>query len=199
MKFLYFFYFSLAPIQFQNPNTTKMIPVVCVSIVDHIGESFVFQSNENSDNNAALDDSVSTMIAKYMHASSTLPTIPSNFECALSKLLAMHQNADDFVRNFTNFLTIIDEEMFKNTEHASNSTEYFQNKFRICCEFVNAILTHIQLNANAFKPLRPSSKTTTRIPTVFYRIVFWPLSLQLDKNEVSSRLVLFFSCFHFDQ
>lgn len=163
-----------------------MIPIVCASIIDHIGESFVFQSDSNSDDNQALDGDVSKIIAKYMHASSTLPTIPSNFEYSLSKLLANHQDADDFVRHFTQFLTIIDEQMFKNTEHASNSTEYFQNKFQICCEFVNAILTHIQLNANAFKPLRPSSKTTTRIPNVFYRIVFWPLSLHLDKDEVSS-------------
>lgn len=158
--------------------------------MDRIGESFLFHSDENSDSNMALDGDVSALIAKYMHASSTLPTIPSNFECSLSKLLANHQNADDFVRNFTNFLTVIDEQMFRNTEHASNSTEYFQNKFQICCEFVNAILTHIQLNANAFKPLRPNSKTTTRIPVVFYRIVFWPLSLHLSKNEVSSRFFL---------
>lgn len=163
-----------------------MIPVVCLSIIDHVGNSFIFQSDENSDSNVALDGDVSALIAKYMHASSTLPSIPSNFECSLSKLLAHHQNADDFIRNFTNFLTVIDEQMFRNTEHANNSTEYFQNKFQICCEFVNAILTHIQLNANAFKPLRPNSKTTTRIPNVFYRIVFWPLSLQLSKNEVSS-------------
>lgn len=167
-----------------------MIPVVCVSIIDHIGESFIFQSNENSDNKA-LDGYVGTIIAKYMHASSTLPTIPSNFECSLAKLLANHQNADDFVRNFTSFLTIIDEQMFKNTEHANNSTEYFQNKFQICCQFVNAVLNHIQLNANAFKPLRPNSKTTTRIPTVFYRIVFWPLSMHLSKNEVSFLLLFF--------
>lgn len=162
-----------------------MIPVVCVSIIDHIGESFILQSNQSSSNNAALNEYASTTIAKYMHGCSTLPSIPANFELSLSKLLANHQDATDFVRNFTSFLTIIDEQMFSNTEHASNSTEYFQNKFKICCEFVNAILNQIQWNADAFKPLRPNAKTAARIPNVFYRIVFWPLSLQLSKAEVN--------------
>lgn len=173
-----------------------MIPNVCASIIDHIDESFIFQSNQNSDNNKALDGSVGAVIAKYMHATSTLPSIPSNFECKLSKLLANHQSADDFIRNFTNFLTVVDEQMFKNTELASNSTEYFRNKFEICCEFVNVILTHIQLNANAFKPLRPSSKATTRIPSVLYRIVFWPLSLHLEKHEVNPHLFFSLDMFH---
>ena len=173
-----------------------MISVVCISIVDHIGESFIFDEN-NED--AALDGSTSTIVAKYMNASCTLPTIPSKFELSVSKLLANHQDAVDFVRNFTNFLSTIDEGMFKNTEHANNSTEYFQNKFQICCEFVNAILNHIQLNASAFKPLRPNAKTT-RIPNVLYKIVYWPLSLHLSKNEVNhffSYLKEFFLFFYF--
>lgn len=180
-----FFFDHFNSVHLQNPSKTKMVPVVCISIIDHIGESFISQSNENS-NTMALNESVSTTIAKYMNAASTLPNVPVNFERSLSRLLANYQDATDFVRNFTNFLTIIDEQMLRNTEHASNSTEYFQNKFKICCEFVNAVLNHIHLNADAFKPLRPNSKITTRIPNVFYRILFWPLSLQLNKNEVSS-------------
>lgn len=167
-----------------------MIPVVCVSIIGHISESFVFQSDQNV-SKTALDGYVSTIVAKYMHASSTLPNISANFESSLSKLLSNEQDTGDFVRNFTNFLTIIDEQMFKTTENTNNSTGYFPNKFSICCEFVNVILTHIQLNADAFKPLRPNSKATTRIPSVFYKIVYWPLSLQLIKTEVSH---CFFLC-----
>lgn len=162
-----------------------MIPLVCATIIDQICASFIFEPNENG----LVAENVCKTIAKFMNTIIIMPNMPSHFEDSLKKLLAVPVDSNEFERNLSKLLTVIDEEFFKCNQTATDSIYYFSNKFTISSEFINCILAHIQMNAN-------TTAKSMRIPSVFYNVIFWPLTLSLDKAEVS--FFLFFHCSHFN-
>lgn len=160
-----------------------MFPLVCSSIIDHVSASFIFEPNENG----VIADDVSKTVAKYMNVAVRFPKNQWRFEASLSKLLAVPvQDFDEFYQYFTKFLTVIDEHFFKikKCDQLDETTNESLDVPMMCCQFINCILSYIQINADAFKEIR-SNATNIRIPQVFFNIIYWPLSYSLSKNDVS--------------
>lgn len=166
---------------FQSFNTdSRMIPLVCASILDHISSSFVFDPSEDGEISADVSESV----AKFMNICLRYPNTQSRFETSLSRLLSVPEvNVEQFFQNLSNFLSIIDEQVFKSNEQSSEMT--LLDAPMMCCQFINCILTYIQSNADAFKTIQLNT-TNLRIPPLFFNIIYWPLSFSLSKDDVSS-------------
>ncbi|XP_055318970.1 telomere-associated protein RIF1 [Sitodiplosis mosellana] len=161
-----------------DPNQTRMIPVICASILGNVSTSFIFDRNEGD---IITDDTIKA-IAKLMNTLIQLPSMQSRFNESLSKLMAVPQDANLVVPNFTHFLTEIHEQFFKNDNQAANTGEINANKLTISCEFIDGILQYIHTNSEQLKETLSNSKTT-QIPQVFYNILYWPLSMALNRNE----------------
>lgn len=156
-----------------------MIPLVCASILDHISSSFVFDPSENGE----ISADVSKSVAKFMNICLLYPSNQLRFETSLTNLLAVPRvSVEQMFENLSNFLSIIDEQVFKCNEQSSEITSL--DAPMMCCQFINCILTYIQSNADAFKTIQLNS-TNLRIPPVFFNIIYWPLSFSLSKDDVS--------------
>lgn len=149
-----------------------MIPVVCSSILGHIGSSFVF---ERADGDIITDDQIKTII-RLMNTLILLPSMQSRFSESLSKLLVVPQENNNIESNFAHFLNEIYDQFFKTDGKIDSVSEKYSNKLTISYEFVHCILQYIQINADKFKEMQ--------IPQIFYNILYWPLSLPLNRNEV---------------
>lgn len=159
-----------------------MIPLVCASVFDQIGSSFVFEPSENGE----ISENVSKTIAKFMNVTMGYPKCQLRLEATLSKLLAIPQlYVENFYQNFANFLTVIDEHFFKANEQINESVSECFDAPMMCCQFINCILTYIQLNADAFKAAIRPNTTDLRIPPVLFKIIYWPLLFSLSKDDVS--------------
>lgn len=164
-----------------------MIPAVCSSILGHVCTSFIFDRNEGD----AISDETIKAIAKLMDtmAISTLTQLPnmqSRFNESLSKLMAVPQDASLFVPNFAHFLSEIYEQFFKKddeTEENSN-VDVNANRVSISYDFIDGILSYIETNSEQLKEMFADSKTP-QIPQAFYNILYWPLSMALNRIEVS--------------
>lgn len=150
-----------------------MVPVVCSSILGHVGTSFVF---EQAADGGLTEDMVKT-IAQLMNTLILLPSMQSRFSQSLSKLLVTPQDTSDSERIFLHLLNEIYNQFFNNNEQIDRSSEKFVNKLTIGYEFVDCILQYIQINADTFK--------IKQIPQVFYKMLYWPLSLPLNRVEVN--------------
>lgn len=159
-----------------------MVPVVCSSILGHIGTSFVF---EQADGDILTDEMIKT-IARLMNTLILLPSMQSRFSESLSLLLATPQDNSDYEHKFAHFLNGIYNQFFSNDEKIDRTSEKYANKLTIGYEFVECILQYIQTNADIFK-----KKT---IPQVFYKMLYWPLSLPLNRIEVGSALFIAYGC-----
>lgn len=167
--------------QINNSSSYKMLALVYASILDHVNASFIFEPMENG----VISENVSKSVAKYLDVVIRLPKNQWRFEALLSKLLATPvQDVEQFYENFTNFLTIIDEQFFKTNVRPTELVTTQSDLPMMCCQFINCILSYIQLNADAFKEIR-SNASIMRIPQIFFNIIYWPLSFSLSKNDVS--------------
>lgn len=110
------------------------------------------------------------------------PNMQSRLDVWLSKLLAVPQNEHQFEQNFNHLLTEVYEQFFKDNEPPDSTSDYLDNKFTICCEFINSILSYMQANADHIKQMLSKN---AEFPQVFYDILYWPLLLALNKTEVS--------------
>lgn len=165
-----------------------MFPVICSTILTHVSMSLSdFDRNENE---IMADDRIKAII-KLMNTVKQLPSMQTYFNDTLSKVLTAPQDVNLFEQNFNHFLTEIYEGVFKNDDHANISTA---NNLSVIYDFIDGILQYIQTNSNQLKAALSNSKTS-QIPKVFYNILYWPLSLALNRIEVS----VFFFCNTADQ
>lgn len=172
---------------FQNLSKTKMFPVICRSILDHVSKSFIFECN-NGD--ILTKDTINT-VSKFMNTLVQMPKQRTRFNDSLLKLLVATDGSSNFEHMFTQFLTDIYEQFIKNNEH---SAEALINKLTITYDLIDCILQYIQSNADKLKAM-PSNSKMVQVPEIFYNILYWPLSLPLSRNEVS----FFFDLFFFSQ
>lgn len=164
-----------------------MIPAVCSSILGHVCTSFIFDRNEGD----AISDETIKVIAKLMDtmAMSTLNQLPImqlRFNESLSKLMAIPQDAGVFLPNFAHFLSEIYEQFFKKDDETENDNNVYVNANRVSIsyDFIDGILSYIETNSEQLKEMFSNSKTT-QIPQAFYNILYWPLSMALNRIEVS--------------
>lgn len=155
-----------------------MIPVVCSSILSHVGTSFVF---ERVDGDIITEDMIRTIIG-LMKTLILLPSMQSRFSESLSKLLVVSHKVDNIESNFAHFLNEVYDQFYKTDEKIDIASEKYTNKLTISYEFVERILQYIQINADKFKKMQ--------IPQIFYNILYWPLSLPLNRNEVILLFIL---------
>lgn len=136
------------------------------------------------------EDTIKTIV-KLMNTLVQLPNMQSRLDESLSKLITVPQDVGQFGPNFTHFLTEIYQLFFKNDEHNNSSSEFVATKLSLTCDFIDGILQYIQSNLEQFKEAFTNSKTT-QIPQVFYNILYWPLSVTMNRNEVN-----LFYCYRF--
>ncbi|XP_031630686.1 telomere-associated protein RIF1 [Contarinia nasturtii] len=167
---------QLLRLNLLNPSQTKMIPVTCSSIlVGQIGASFLFDRN---DGDILSEEKVKTIV-KLMNTMVQLPNMKSRLDESLAKLLSVsHQDDKEFEKNFTFFLTEFYEQFIQNEDEQSNG--FHAKKLTITYEFIDCILQYIQCNAEKANEMYAKNVHTLQ---VFYKILYWPLSLYLHRNE----------------
>lgn len=163
-----------------------MIPVACSSIlVGQVGASFLFERNDDG----MGEDKVKTIV-KFMNTMVQLPNMKSRLDESLAKLLetVSYSDVKQFEKSFTFFLTEFYEKFIQSKDE--QSTGFHAKKLTITYEFIDCILQYIKNNADKVKEMHSKNVQTLQ---VFYKILYWPLSLYLHRNEVSLLTVELFS------
>lgn len=157
----------------QNANQTRMLPLVCASIITHVKTSFFF---DGIDANGLTQD-VSNVVVSVMKNMLKLPNMQSQLQEPLSKLLAaVPADLTHFEKNFTSFLSDVHAQCFENSVAANANEEDRVNHFSVSIDFINCILSHIE---GIIDKGAPSELKHMQIPQVFYEILYWPLSLTI--------------------
>lgn len=142
--------------------------------------SFVF---DQADGNVLNEDLINT-ISKLMNTMILLPSMQTRFNESLANVLVKSHDANHFEQNFTHFLIEIYDQFYKIEDNVDNTSEKFANKLVLSYKFIDCILQYIQANADNIKETLSDSENV-QMPQVFYNILYWPLSLRLNRNEVT--------------